>query len=140
MLELIHRVFGLPLVGAFKLLHVMLFLTGMALLSASAPACQLRTVPRHLSALLPGNLSTYATPAHPLASHPKQLVVQPMFMFQNCSAGLRCAGALRVLHNLREMEVSAVFPTANAELTHLSKRWRAERNSWIAAFAFTMWL
>ncbi len=31
-MQLVTRVFGLPLVGAFRLLHVMLFLTGMAML------------------------------------------------------------------------------------------------------------
>ncbi|GAB4820959.1 hypothetical protein N2152v2_008005 [Parachlorella kessleri] len=79
-LQFVERVFGLRMVGAFQLLHVMLFLTGMALVSS-----------------------------------------------------------LRVLHNLRQQEVGAVWPTANSELTHLSRRWRAERNTWIAAFAFTMW-
>ncbi len=47
---------------------------------------------------------------------------------------------MRALHQLREQQVGAIWPTANAELTFLSKRWRAERNAWIAAFAFTMWL
>lgn len=53
--------------------------------------------------------------------------------------GVAALSAIRVLHNLRQLEVDAVWPTANAELNHLSKRWRGERNAWIAAFAFTMW-
>jgi hypothetical protein len=31
------------------------------------------------------------------------------------------------------------FATPNYEVSHLSKRWRAERNLWLAGFAFTIW-
>lgn len=37
---------------------------------------------------------------------------------------------------------AAAWPQASpkAEISHLSKRWRAERNLWISAFAFTAWV
>ena len=34
----------------------------------------------------------------------------------------------------------AVWTTPNMEISHLSKRWRSERNLWMTAFAFCAWV
>lgn len=39
----------------------------------------------------------------------------------------------------QQMAAAATFATPNWEVAHLSKRWRAERNLWLAGFAFAMW-
>lgn len=71
----------MPLIGVFKMLHVMLFLLAVAFSSAF----------RTLQLLTQGQLT------------------------------------------------AAPFTTPNYEISQLSKRWRAERNLWLSAFAFTMW-
>ena len=54
--------------------------------------------------------------------------------------GLALASALRTLQQLQQSHLTATpFATPNYEIPHLSKRWRAERNLWLSAFAFTMW-
>jgi hypothetical protein len=75
-------VFDMPLVGAFKTLHVMLFFLGLVFGSS------LRT--------------------------------------------------LQIIKNAHETNV-AMATTPNYEINYLSKRWRAERNMWLSAFAFTAW-
>eukprot|EP00887_Chlorella_sp_A99_P002823 scaffold6.g2823.t1 len=80
-LILTQRVFDLPLIGVFKLLHVMLFLT--------------------LAAFL---------------------------------------GSWRQVVFMRQLHETSVFATPNQEIGALSKRWRAERNLWMSAFAFSAWI
>lgn len=78
-----QNVFDFPLVGRFKLLHVMLVLMTFAFLQS-----------------------------------------------------LR---ALQIIH--QSTMHGAIFPAVpGAEVTHLSKRWRAERNMWISGFACAAWI
>ncbi|KDD72873.1 hypothetical protein H632_c2791p1 [Helicosporidium sp. ATCC 50920] len=49
-------------------------------------------------------------------------------------------GALRQLWNIQHLQIGAVYGTPNQELSLLSKRWRAERNVWIALFSCVQWL
>ncbi|EFN58593.1 expressed protein [Chlorella variabilis] len=76
-----QRVFDVPVVGAFKLLHVMLWLTAVAFL-----------------------------------------------------------GSARQAHMIKTAGQEAVWTTPNMEISHLSKRWRSERNLWMTAFAFCAWV
>lgn len=76
-----QRVFDVPILGGFKLLHVMLWLTAVAFLNS--------------------------------------------------------VRQVHVFHQQRDSTVP--FATPNMEISFLSKRWRAERNLWISAFAFTAW-
>jgi hypothetical protein len=48
---------------------------------------------------------------------------------------------LRIIHNQSALVGPPTFSQVgpHAELAALSKRWRAERNLWIAAFTFTAW-
>ena len=41
---------------------------------------------------------------------------------------------------MRTAQTDTVFATPNMEIGFLSKRWRAERNLWMSAFAFTSWV
>ncbi|KAL4457558.1 hypothetical protein ABPG75_012423 [Micractinium tetrahymenae] len=75
-----QRVFDVPIMGAFKLLHVMLWLTAVAFLSSA-----------------------------------------------------------RQVHLFHQQKEGVSFATPNAEISFLSKRWRAERNLWLSAFAFSAW-
>ncbi|KAL4440659.1 hypothetical protein ABPG77_000368 [Micractinium sp. CCAP 211/92] len=75
-----QRVFDVPIMGSFKLLHVMLWLTAVAFLSSA-----------------------------------------------------------RQVHLFHEQKEGMTFTTPNAEISFLSKRWRAERNLWLSAFAFSAW-
>lgn len=81
---LVAKVFEVPLLGVFKLLHVMLVILGLSLLSAG------RTLAR-----------------------------------------------LQEQHALEEM--SDISKGMMYDTVRLNKRWRAERNVWLSAFAFTMW-
>ncbi|KFM27099.1 hypothetical protein F751_1272 [Auxenochlorella protothecoides] len=74
------RVFDLPLIGIFRLLHVAFFLTGIAFF-----------------------------------------------------------GAFRQLRALRDQQQLGIYGSPNQEIALLSKKWRTERNLWIAAFAFAAW-
>ncbi|PSC72645.1 expressed protein isoform B [Micractinium conductrix] len=76
-----QRVFDLPIVGAFKLLHIMLWITALAFLSSA-----------------------------------------------------------RQVQVMRQTQADQVFTTPNQEIAVLSKRWRAERNLWLSAFAFSSWV
>ncbi|KAI3436576.1 hypothetical protein D9Q98_005992 [Chlorella vulgaris] len=76
-----QRVFDMPIIGAFKALHVMLWITAVAFL-----------------------------------------------------------GSARQAHLIREAGKGASWTTPNMEISHLSKRWRAERNLWMCAFAFSAWV
>ncbi|WPT13814.1 hypothetical protein PSENEW3_00001653 [Picochlorum sp. SENEW3] len=81
--SIVARVFEVPLLGAFKLLHVMLVILGLSLISTG-----------------------------------------------------------RVLQRLQDQENSmGEGPSMNPmyDTVRLNKRWRAERNLWLSAFAFTMW-
>jgi hypothetical protein len=50
------------------------------------------------------------------------------------------ANAVRSLKLVeQQMAAAANFATPNWEVAHLSKRWRAERNLWLAGFAFARW-
>jgi len=56
--------------------------------------------------------------------------------------GITFGGALSVVRNLRtqkDMMDDSAYVTPNYEVAYLSKRWRAERNVWLSAFAFTSW-
>lgn len=47
---------------------------------------------------------------------------------------------MRNLHQLHQQQLdAAAWPTPKAEISYLSKRWRAERNLWMGAFAFSAW-
>jgi len=85
---LVARVFEVPLLGAFKLLHVMLVILGISLISAG------RTLQR-----------------------------------------------LQEQHSLEERSSvgGGVGHHVMYDSLRLNKRWRAERNLWLSAFAFTMW-
>lgn len=53
---------------------------------------------------------------------------------------LTVASSARHLHLLNASPpVNIPYGTPNFEIANLSKRWRAERNLWLSAFAFTMW-
>lgn len=55
--------------------------------------------------------------------------------------GLAVASAARALHDLQASHTAAPSPfaTPKYEVMFLSKRWRTERNLWLAGFAFSMW-
>ena len=80
------KVFDVPLLGVFKLLHFMLVILGFALISAG------RTLQKIQSQQEEFNGGTQQTQQNPLY-----------------------------------------------DVVRLNKRWRAERNLWLSAFAFTMW-
>ncbi|KAK2076173.1 hypothetical protein QBZ16_001105 [Prototheca wickerhamii] len=48
-------------------------------------------------------------------------------------------GALRQLQVVRAQQQLGMFSSPNQEIALLSKKWRTERNLWIAAFAFSAW-
>lgn len=81
MVLFVQKVFDLPIVGRFKLLHIMLWLTAVAFL-----------------------------------------------------------GTARQLQLLHAQQTEQVWATPNMEIHFLSKRWRAERNLWMGAFAFSAWV
>ena len=108
-----QRVFDLPLVGALKLLHVMLWITAVAFLSTPPPQqlhARQRCAPR-------------------VQGHTKSAPPPPPG-----------AGSARQVHLMRLAQADTVFATPNMEIGFLSKRWRAERNLWMSAFAFTSWV
>lgn len=47
---------------------------------------------------------------------------------------------MRQLQLLHQQALDPTFSSPKAELAHLSKRWRQERNMWMAAFAFSAWV
>lgn len=50
------------------------------------------------------------------------------------------ASAVRQLQKIADdQEKAPPMAAPHYEVQHLSKRWRAERNMWLAAFAFTLW-
>lgn len=49
-------------------------------------------------------------------------------------------GSVRQAHLMREAQKDTVWAAPNMEINYLSKRWRAERNMWMTAFAFTAWV
>ena len=54
--------------------------------------------------------------------------------------GLCFLSAVRTLATLQESHLnSSPFATPKYEIMYLSKRWRSERNMWLAGFAFSMW-
>lgn len=81
---LVAKVFDVPLLGVFKLLHVMLVMLGLALVSAGRTLQQLQQQQSRMEHAAPGGSPVY-------------------------------------------------------DAVKLNKRWRAERNLWLSAFAFTMW-
>ena len=85
---LVARVFEVPLLGAFKLLHVMLVILGISLISAG------RTLQR---------------------------LQEQQSLEERSSVG------------------GGVGHHVMYDSLRLNKRWRAERNLWLSAFAFTMW-
>ena len=53
---------------------------------------------------------------------------------------LAFASAVRNIHQMNASHLTGTpFATAKYEIMFLSKRWRSERNLWLAAFALTMW-
>ena len=50
------------------------------------------------------------------------------------------AGSARQVQVMRQTQADQVFTTPNQEIAVLSKRWRAERNLWLSAFAFSSWV
>ena len=53
---------------------------------------------------------------------------------------LTLVGALLLsIQTLRSLKEPAETPSSMYEAVRLNKRWRAERNMWLSAFAFTMW-
>jgi Bap31/Bap29 transmembrane region len=54
--------------------------------------------------------------------------------------GLCFLSAVRTLATLQESHLNnSSFATPKYEIMFLSKRWRSERNMWLAGFAFSMW-
>jgi hypothetical protein len=54
--------------------------------------------------------------------------------------GLCFLSAVRTLATLQESHLNnSAFATPKYEIMYLSKRWRSERNMWLAGFAFSMW-
>jgi hypothetical protein len=53
---------------------------------------------------------------------------------------LPAAGSARQVHTMHQFGKDTVWSTPNMEISHLSKRWRAERNLWMTAFAFSAWV
>lgn len=54
--------------------------------------------------------------------------------------GLTFASSVRQLQKIAEdQNLANGLAGPHFEVQHLSKRWRAERNMWLTAFAFTLW-
>jgi len=82
--QLVSKVFDVPLVGVCKLLHVMLVILGGSMMSAGRTLQKIQSLEKEMTGRDGLNYSSYET-------------------------------------------------------IKLNKRWRAERNLWLSAFAFTMW-
>lgn len=83
-MAIVAKVFEVPLLGVFKLLHVMLVILGLALISAGRTLARLQ----------------------------EQQSIE---------------------------ETAGISNGMMYDTVRLNKRWRAERNLWLSAFAFTMW-
>lgn len=137
----VQKVFDLPIVGRFKLLHIMLWLTAVAFLGEPLPSvlgmprrtCRRRTCPSvHAAA------ATLPLPALQPA-HSQSPAARPTSALRLSAQPPRPAGTARQLQQLHAQQSDAVWATPNMEIHFLSKRWRAERNLWWAAAMRWLW-
>ena len=123
----VKNTFDLTLIGRFKLLHVVLWMMAMACLSERRgglyhPACPPARPPAR-------------PPTRPPAC--RRIGARAQHGRRHCLP-MR-AGAWNQVNQTRQTQANQPFATPNAEIAFLSKRWRAERNLWIAAFTLSMW-
>lgn len=70
----------------------------------------------------------------PMVGSFKALHVMLFFLF------FASASALKTLYQHKANHIDNPFATPKFELAYLSKRWRCERNVWLSAYAFSMWI